>query len=244
MTAGNPHMALDRKKMLLLSVGFLLSLILFIPMSWALNNFASGTAAGLAARSVHGTIWSGRADDIRIFGADLGRLDSSVDAPALFLGRLQMNVSGRDNKEFFGVFYQSLTGKKSYEVNGQFPLRSFPGPVGIKELQLNDFSTQFSGGKCSKAGGTVRAILDGPMAERLSMGSNMLGEAGCRNGNLVINFISMAGTEKISFDIDAHGKYNITVSLTSVMPEVAAILPAYGFQPIVGGYHSVTSGQF
>lgn len=221
-----------------------IALVVFLPMRAALGWFGAGEA-GLVARSVSGTIWGATLRDARLGDLALGDLRARLSPWPLFVGRgtivlegpaaalRPLSGSASVSRHGFGV--EALTA--SVATGGVF------APVPVSLLDLDAVTVQFRDGQCERAEGRVRATLGGDVGG-IALPQAVAGNARCDGKSLLLPLTSQTGSEGISLNIDADGRYRAALSLRPADPLAGAKLEAAGFVANGGGYQLSIEGRF
>ncbi len=217
----------------------LLALLLLMPLGFAAK------AMGVSARHSQGTIMSGALGDASMGSVRIGDVNARLTILPLFTGKIGFTlqrgvaphtpgISGRLGTGFGGIYADDLTAT----VDGKGLIKGLDGG----QLHFETFSFAFSGGKCADASGVVRLSLDDSALDAVVPGG-MIGNAECRNGDLVLPLMSQSTMERALIRIKADGSYELTLSISEPVPAMAAALGLSGFQPIAGGFRLVRSGH-
>jgi general secretion pathway protein N len=215
------------------------ALLMLMPMSVAAN------ALGISARHVQGTIMSGAMRDASLGRVSIGDVNARLLLLPLSTGRIGFSllrgdapnvpgVSGAIGSGWRGAFADKLTAT----IDGGNIVRGLDG----SEIRMESVSFAFANGKCSSATGVVRLSLDETVLGSVLRGG-MIGNATCRNGDLVLSLLSPSTMERALVRIKANGDYQATFTVNDPSPENAAALGFAGFQPVAGGLRLVRSGK-
>lgn len=190
-------------------------------------------AAGLTARGVTGSIWSGRVHDAVWNGAALGSFDVAADPLALLGGGVRMNFARDDVLRGPLAGAAVLTGNRGIDaVTGAVSLGASLAGVPLDTVRLTDVSARFDGdGTCMAAGGTVQLALALPVPG-LDLANGLSGPLACRDGRAQAVLASQSGMEKLQVDIDGKGAWRARLAIGAGNdPMLAAVLRAAGFLP-------------
>jgi general secretion pathway protein N len=215
------------------------ALLMLMPLGVAAN------ALGITARHVQGTIMSGALRDASLGRVRIGDVNARLQILPLFTGRVDFSlsrgdaphvpgVSGAVGSGWNGVFADRLTAT----IDGGGLVRGMDG----SEILLESVSFAFANGKCSSASGVVRLSLDETALGSVLRGG-MMGNATCRDGDLVLPLLSQSTMERAQVRIKANGSYQATFTVNEPSPENAAALSIAGFRPVAGGLRLVRSGK-
>ena len=222
----------------LILFGVLASMLL-MPLGFAAK------AMGVTARHSQGTIMSGALRDASMGSVRIGDVNARLTILPLFTGKIGFalqrgvaphapGISGSLGKGFGGIYADAVTAT----VDGKGLIKGLDGG----QLHFETFSFAFSGGKCADASGVVRLSLDESALDTVVPGG-MIGNAECRNGDLVLPLMSQSTMERAFVRIKTDGSYQLTLSVLEPAPVMAAALGLSGFQPVAGGFRLVRSGS-
>jgi general secretion pathway protein N len=222
---------MTRGRIVFFICAFVLALVVFMPLSLALSMFGL-TGQGLAARSASGTIWSGRLVEARIGRLAMGDVAVGLRPLSLLIGRARI-----DMKSPLGVgsLTSTSTGFAVDDATAKLSTVRVFAPIPLDSLDLTDVSVSFSGGKCAKAEGRVRATFTGDVGG-LALAQGLSGVARCDGGALLLPLVSQSAMERLSLHIDGSGGYRAQFFVRSTDPAMAAKLGAAGFGPATGGF--------
>lgn len=217
-------------------VAALLALLLIIatlPMRVALG-LAGAADAGLSARSVSGTIWSGTLVDARWRGAALGTLDAGLDPLALLRGAVRLDVMR--NSPLLGDLRGTLalSGARGVtDMNGTVSLGASLAGVPLDTLRLEQAEARFdAAGRCAAASGRVQLSIALPVPG-LDLASGLGGPLRCRGGRAEAALASQSGMERLTLSVDGTGRYRARLAIAAGSdPAVAGLLRAAGFLPV------------
>jgi len=218
------------------SLTFVLALLVLIPLRMALG-WSGAAQAGLSARQATGTIWSGRLAGAAYHGISLGDARVSLDIMGLGLRvAADGEARGRGTLRASGVSHATAA----------LPLaRLAPGLPLKGELRVEDLSVDFGKGACRKTRGRV-ALQDvrlggagGPVP-----GLRLAGQAGCREGRLVLPLTGEASGVAVESmaRLDGAGRYEVTTRLRATDPVVTAAAGGAGFERGLDGFIRTDKG--
>lgn len=211
----------------------LLALVLVIatlPMRLALG-MAGAADAGLSARAVTGSIWSGQLVDARWRGARLGTLGAGLAPLALLGGEARLNIARDD------VLLGKLDGalilngaRGVADINGTVSLGASLAGVPLDAIRLDGISARFDdSGRCAAAAGRVqlRVALPG-----LDLANGLSGPLACRDGRAEAVLASQSGLERLTLAVDGGGQYRARLAVkANGDAAVTGLLRAAGFLP-------------
>lgn len=224
-------------------VVLLLALVALLPMRAALAVAGLGEA-GLTARRVDGTVWSGSLADAAAAGLRLGDVSARVSALPLVAGRARIALAGSADAPapFAGTLEAGRTLLAAEHASGILPAAGLFDPLPVTTLNLDDVTVRFQDGICSFAQGRVSAGVSGEVAG-LPLAGALAGEARCRGDRLLLPMRG-AGGEAVDLAIGADGRYTADVLAHPPDPAAATKLAAFGFQPGPAGYRLSVEGRF
>src|SRR3546814_16667788 len=85
---------LSKGHWLLFALALLIALVASLPLRLAVGWAASDTR-GLGARGVHGSIWGGTIEQMRVGALPMGTIDAAMSPLPLLLGRVRLGQIGR-----------------------------------------------------------------------------------------------------------------------------------------------------
>lgn len=229
-------------------VAALLAVVLIIatfPMRLALSLAGAGNA-GIAAREVRGSVWSGTLVDARLGALPLGTVRASLSPLALLGGDTQLSFARTD--ELLGPLSGRLYGsdpRGMSEVNGVTSLSGGLGIVPVDTIRFEGASLRFdSTGKCVEAAGRLQLMVNAPIAG-LDLSRGLSGPLTCANGRAQAALASQSGMERLTLSFDGHGAYRAQFAINVDRdPAMAAALAVLGFKPGSNGFVLTTAGRF
>lgn len=225
--------AMGRRSWLALAGLFIGALIVLIPLRMVLGLAMPET---ITARSVEGTVWSGRIGDLNAGPLPIGTVDAGLEPLPLLIGRPQFAVA-RDG------FSASIAPSRISHANGSVQLPDGLGGMPVTSLGLGDFSAVMADGQCAEAQGTLSLTLAslGPM---LPDATTVTGQARCEKGALVVPMRGPQGMERLTFKLSGDGRWQADLTLSGLPQETADALKSSGFDARPGGVGIGTSGTF
>lgn len=223
----------------------LLLLIASFPMRLALS-LAGAEAAGISARAVHGSVWSGELVDARIGALSLGTVHARLSPPALLAGRIELAFVRRDAR--LGPLAGRLHGGDARGLSGLDGAVSLSGGLGmipVDAIRFEDASARFeAAGRCVAAGGRVRLSIAARIAG-LDLSRGLSGPLACVDGRVQAVLASQSGMERLTLSFDGGGAWRARLAIAVDRdPAMAAALALLGFRPGAGGFVLVTNGRF
>jgi general secretion pathway protein N len=233
-----------RRWTLWLLIGGLILCIATFPLRLALA-LADAGAAGLSARGVTGSIWSGRISDTVWRGAELGTLDAGLDPASLLTGSVRMNIAREDVlRGSLGGALLLAGGQGIADVSGAVSLGASLAGVPLDRLQLNGVTAIFDGlGRCTEAAGTLQLALVLPVPG-LDLANGLSGPLACRDGRAEAVLASQSGMETLQLAVDGRGAWRARLAVAAGSePSLSALLRTAGFVPDGDRLILVRSGQ-
>lgn len=225
--------AMGRRGWIALAALFAFALIALLPLRLVLGLTMPET---VSARSVEGSVWSGRIADLNVGPLPLGTVDAALDPLPLLIARPQFSLS---REGFSGRFGPSRVSA----VNGTVALPDGLGGLPVTALGFGDFSAELAGGQCSDAHGTLSLTLAslGPL---LPDAITLSGQARCEKGAIVVPMRGPQGMERLALRIGGDGRWQADLTLSGLPQETADALRASGFDTRPGGIGIGTGGTF
>ncbi|MFW2852182.1 type II secretion system protein N [Sphingomonas sp. TX0543] len=220
------------------------ALIALLPMRLALAWFGLAEA-GMSAREVRGSIWSGALTEARFGDIALGDLSAHVSPLQLLLGRARVSLAAPDSTGAARVTGAIDVTRHSVGLNNltaSLPVGSAFAPVPVRTLELEGVNVGFTDDSCTHADGRVRAVLSGDVAGQ-PIPPSMSGTPRCDAGALLLPLTSPAG-EGSTIRIWPDGRYHADLTLAGGDPARAARLQASGFVETQHGWQLAIEGRF
>ena len=229
-------------------IGALLALVLIVatfPMRLALSLAGAGEA-GIAAREVRGSIWSGALIDARLGVLPLGTVRASLSPLALLGGNADLSFARADDR--LGALSGRLHGSSPRgmsDVNGTTSLAGGLGMVPVDTIRFEGASVRFDdAGKCVAAAGRLQLMVGAPIAG-LDLSRGLSGPLTCSNGRAQAALASQSGMERLTLSFDGRGAYRAQFAINVDRdPTMAAALAVLGFKPGSDGFVLTTTGRF
>lgn len=226
----------------------LLALILLIatfPMRLALA-WSGATEAGITAREIQGSVWSGELVEARLGVLPLGTVRASLSPLALLGGRTELAFSRSDDR--LGALAGRLHGSNPRgvsDVSGTTSMSAGLGMIPVDTIRFEGAAVRFDGaGKCAKAAGRIQLAVTAPIAG-LDLSRGLSGPLTCVNGRAQAALASQSGMERLTLSFDGSGAYRAIFAINVDRdPAMAAALAALGFKAGSGGFVLATSGRF
>ena len=235
-----------RRRWIVIGALFALALIVAtFPMRLALS-LAGASAAGIAAREVRGSIWSGALIDARLGALPLGTVRASLSPLALLGGDIELAFSRADDR--LGALSGRLHGSNPRgmsDVNGTTSLSGGLGMVPVDTIRFEGAAVRFDdAGQCVAAAGRLQLMVNAPLAG-LDLSRGLSGPLTCANGRAQAALASQSGMERLTLSFDGKGAYRGQFAINVDRdPAMAAALTVLGFKPGSSGYVLTTTGRF
>lgn len=232
----------DLRLVLVFLAALVIALVATVPLPVALA--ASGLGGRLTAREVHGTIWRGRLEQAALGGVGLGEVSLGLGAGQLLVGGRTLTVVARGGAfEGRGKIVARGGGSGVEAVTGRAPLSMLGAPASVTGvITLKAVAVGFAGGRCRWAVGQisaeVRGLGDQPVV--------LTGRPACRDAALVIalNGSRSGAPVEVLARLEATGRYNTRVRVSTAEPVLGALLSADGFVSDGSGYSKTNEGRF
>jgi general secretion pathway protein N len=223
--------AMDRRGWLGLAALFALALIVLLPLRLVL---ALAMPETVTARSVAGSVWSGRIADLKAGPLPLGTVDAGLEPLPLLIGRPQFVLT----REGFSA---RVAPSRIADANGSVVLPDGLGGLPVTSLGFGDFSAVMDDGHCGEAQGTLSLTLAslGPL---LPDAITLSGQARCEKGALVVPMRGPQGMERLTLRLNGDGRWQADLTLTGLPRETADALKSSGFDTRPGGVGIGTGG--
>jgi general secretion pathway protein N len=212
-------------------LGGLLALILCLPLRLVLPETL------LSARSVSGSIWSGRIEGAAIGPVRLGALKTAPRWPGV-LHVVAESAPGSDALSLDITPGDALT---ISHAQGKLPLDMAFGPVSAEAIDLRSVALKMDEGGCVTATGRIiaqarlsAAALLPPLA--------LSGTLDCVGRDLATVMKSQSGLEQIEFRLYPNRNWQARILIRPASPELADLLRANGFAESPLGYVRVAQG--
>ena len=223
----------------------LLLILLTFPMRLALG-LAGAADAGVAAREVRGSIWSGELADARLGAIPLGTVEAHLSPLALLTGQIELAFSRSDERTgaLAGRLHASNPRGISH-VDGVATLAGGLGVIPVDTLRFEDATLRFDrDGRCAEANGRMQVMVTAPIAG-LDLSRGLSGSLSCVGGRAQAALASQSGMERLTFLFDGRGVYRAKFAIrVDDDPAMAAALATLGFRSGPGGFLLTTTGHF
>lgn len=226
------------------AVILLLLLIIFLPLRVALGSIYGSNL--VTAREASGTVWSGKLHDARLGPFSVGSVNGRLAFWPLLLGRTRLMLerpAAPDATAFSGTIASSGSQFALAHITATVPVDQAFAQLPIRNLQFVDFNSEFSGGQCRSASGSVRIMLAASLPG-FDLPQGLLGTARCEKGSLLLPLVSQTGLERLEIAIRADRSYTADLILAGARPDIAPALTLSGFTSIANGYRLRRTGKF
>ena len=226
----------------------LLALVLIVatlPMRLALG-WSGATDAGVTAREIRGSIWSGELAEARLGALPLGTVRASLSPLALLGGGVELVFSRTDER--LGALAGRLHGSNPRgmsDVNGTTSMSGGLGLIPVDTIRFEGATIRFDdAGKCTAASGRIQLAVAAPIAG-LDLSRGLSGPLSCADGRARAALASQSGMERLTLSFDGSGAYRAQFAINVDRdPAMAATLATLGFKPGSGGFVLATTGRF
>ena len=223
---------------LYLLVALLLWLVVLVPLRVALDQLGFD-AQGLSARSVTGSLWSGRLTEARLRGVALGDLEAGLAPLPLLIGEARVALR---HAAWRGTIIQSSDLRGVTGLNGRRGAEAMPASLPIGSLQFSDVAVRFRDGVCAEATGGVRVEPRAGVAALASLGQ-LQGSLRCDGDALLAPLTSGSGRERVDLRLFGDGRYRLSLIVQAGDPVAAAALTANGFIATAEGLTLTSEGS-
>jgi general secretion pathway protein N len=227
---------------LFLAAAFLFALLALLPLRLALDWFGFGER-GLTARAATGSLWLGALQEAQIGPVPLGDLNARLNVLPLLLGRARLSLSGAESGGFDGAVTVTRHSFGFDDVDARFRVGALFAPIAVSTLDFDDVSAGFTGGRCTRAEGRVRAAVSGEIGG-VGLASGLGGQVRCDGDSLLLPLASASGIERLSIRLSGDGRYRAEFFVQSADSGLRGRLAAAGFRPAGNGYVMRVDGSF
>lgn len=224
----------------LFCVGVVVFGLLLLPLRFVVGLIGGGQF--FAIRSVEGTIWHGRLNDLSIDGVTLGDFSAAVRPLSLLSGAAKVRLGSITGEPASATLVASPRHYGAEAVNLRLVLPGAFDPLPIDAIELKEASVLFSSQGCESAQGTVRVMLAGNLGG-ITLGQQLLGTPRCDGNILSIAMVSQSAMERITLRIAPDGQYNATLAIRASDAAMAAKLNAAGLRETASGHIVDISGR-
>lgn len=188
---------------------------------------------GVSARSMNGSVWAGRADELELGAFRLGTVDVSLSPLQLLLGRARFDISRSQGMpdDITGALSVGFATRGIDDVTGTMPMGGAFAPLPIVAVEMQNVSIAFSGARCLRAEGRLRAQV-AAVVPGLDLANGLSGEIRCEGADVLIPLVSQSGVERVDVRLSGEGRYRATMTLSAADPIVAGALGLGGFRPV------------
>ncbi|NRD89207.1 type II secretion system protein N [Sphingopyxis sp. BSNA05] len=218
--------------------------LIFLPLRLAVG-WAGLEETGFSAKTISGSVWSGRIEGAQLGPFALGDLDAGLRPLPLLTGQVLMDLERPPASGDPGLV--ATVGKAGNRLLVQdlttvLGLGSQLAPLPASAIELQTVSISFAGGRCQSASGQVRVSLDANIPG-LNLKQGLLGNAECQDGGLVLPLQSGSGMEQLTLKLQGNGFYTARLSLSGSDRAWTLLLPTLGFRKVPDGYAIKVAGQ-
>jgi general secretion pathway protein N len=223
---------LSRRGRAIMAIALLLALIGSLPLRLAYSALGLSDL-GIAARSLRGPVWWGGAEDLQAGGVRLGTVDILLSPWQLLLGRARIDISRKRGQadDIAGALSIGIATRGLDDMTGTLPLGVALAPLPISAFEMQGVSMAFSGDRCVRAEGRLRAFLSAGIPG-LNLANGLSGDVRCDGPDLLIALVGQSGVERIELRLDGAGRYRGAMTVAVNDPSVAMALGAAGFRAV------------
>lgn len=235
-----------RRRWIIAAVLFAFAIVVAtFPMRLALS-LSGASGAGVSAREIRGSVWSGALVDARLGALPIGTVRASLSPIALLGGDTELSFERADER--LGALAGRLHGSNPRgmsDVNGTTSLAGGLGLIPADAIRFEGATVRFDGaGKCVEAAGRIQLSVAAPIAG-LDLSRGLSGPLSCAGGRAQAALASQSGMERLVLSFDGRGAYRAQFGINVDRdPAMAAALTVLGFRPGSDGYVLVTTGRF
>lgn len=233
---------MTRARWLVLMVALIGAMMIFFPLRLA---FALAGEDSITARQISGTIWNGRAEQVRLGALELGTLELGLDPWALLRARLGLSFrrnEGAAAEPLSGVIALGMGEQALTHITGVVHAPQAGGGL-VDTIRFEDFAVRFSGDQCAEASGRAQLGLALPIAG-IQLRHGLSGNATCRGGALFLPLVGESAMERVELSIDADRHYTAQLRVRASDPVTAAALVAAGLTAHGDGFGMTMRGRF
>lgn len=188
---------------------------------------------GVAARSLHGPIWWGGAEELQIRGVQLGTVNVFLNPVQLLAGRVRVDMTRHVGSpdDISGAFTVGWGERGIDDVTGAIALAAPLAPLPVSRVEFEDLTVHFAGGRCTVAEGRVRARVPA-IVSGLGLANGLSGDARCAGEVVELPLVSQSGQERLTVRVAANGSYEAVMRVKTSDPLLGAALGANGFRAV------------
>lgn len=232
------------RRRILIALAVVFAAILFLPLR-LVSGMIGFDDLGVTARHASGTIWSGRMEQVRGGGFDLGTLDVGLKPLPLLLGRANLDFQRTEGSggeplsgsASIGPGRRAIDGLTGVVVGGDF------SGIPVERIAFEQASVVFADGQCREASGRVTVTIGFSVAG-LQLRNGMTGALACEGRELRTVLVGQSGLERLILTSDADGNYVARLLVQSTDPVLGAALSSAGFGPTAEGFVRTMRGRF
>jgi len=217
---------------IMLVVVLVIGLLVTCPLRMAFNMLGLADM-GVAARSLHGPIWWGGAEELQIRGVQLGTVNMALSPAQLFIGRVRIDLERGLGlaDDISGAFTIGWGQRGIDDVTGALALAAPLAPLPVSRVEMEGVTVHFAGKRCTLAQGRVRARVPA-LISGLKLANGLAGDVKCAGEAVELPLVSQSGQERLTVRIAADGSYEATMRIRTSDPLLGAALGANGFRAI------------
>ena len=234
---------LPARRRLFLLLAFLFALLALFPLRLAFDMLAL-QENGLSARAIHGGVWLGSIEQMKLGDIPLGNVEARLSPLQLFAGRARMDfkrqTGGPDDLK--GAVSVNSSSFGIDDVTANIGAGESFAPLPVSGLGFQDVSVRFAGNACIHAEGRVTAHV-ASLIPGLDLPQGLSGEAICDGTALLLPLVSQSGMEKLNLRVEGNGSYSAELLVRASDPNQVTALTGNGFVQAPGGYVLRLSGR-
>jgi general secretion pathway protein N len=211
----------------------IVALIVLLPLRLAL--MAGGADdAGVAARSVSGSLWSGGMADAAWRGVKIGDGSVHLSPTGLFRGRLAFDWQG---EKLVATMVRQGGGGGIEAATGRIGPVAIAG-LGLRQVDFDAFGVMFEAGRCIASTGRVTVQPEGALA----MAGAMSGAPRCEGDAMLLPLVSGDSMVQMTLRLRADAGFQAVINVEPVAEALRPALQAAGFQPSPQGMTMTVEG--
>lgn len=223
------QLLLPARRRLFLLVVFLLAMLALFPLRLAFNMLAL-QENGLAARTIEGSVWMGRIEQLMLGKVALGNVEARLSPLQLLVGRARMDFSRQRGApdDLKGAVSVNSSSFGVDDVTAQVGAGGLFAPLPVTGLDFHDLSVRFVDGACVRAEGRLNARMTSAL-QGLSLSQGLSGEAACDGNALLLPLVSQSGAETMRLRIEGNRSYSAELLVRTSDGALGSELEKNGF---------------
>lgn len=223
------QLLLPARRRLFLLLAFLFAMLALFPLRLAFNMLAL-QENGLSARSLNGSVWWGRIEQLMLGKVALGNVEARLSPVQLLVGRARMDFSRQRGApdDLEGAVSVNNNSFGVDDVTAHVGVSGLFAPLPINVLDFDDLSVRFADGACVRAEGRMKARMASAV-QGLNLSQGLTGEAVCDGNALLLPLVSQSGLETMRLRIEGNRNYSAELLVKTSDPALGAELEKSGF---------------